>query len=80
MQLTQVLMDQLTLVEQAYWELVFAVRNLDVQTTALAQAQSQVASNERQAREGTLAPIDVVEAQIQVVELPAERRARRSRR
>jgi HAE1 family hydrophobic/amphiphilic exporter-1 len=64
-QLTQVLMDQLTLVEQAYWDVVFAVRSLEVQTTALAQAQSQVASNERQAREGTLAPIDVVEAQIQ---------------
>jgi HAE1 family hydrophobic/amphiphilic exporter-1 len=65
-QLTQVLMDQLTLVEQAYWDLVFAVRNLEVQTTALAQAQSQVASNERQVREGTLAPIDVIEAQTQV--------------
>jgi HAE1 family hydrophobic/amphiphilic exporter-1 len=65
-QLTQVLMDQLTLVEQAYWDLVFAVRSLEVQTTALSQAQSQVASNERQAREGTLAPIDVVEAQTQV--------------
>ena len=64
-QLTQVLMDQLTLVEQAYWDVVFAVRSLEVQTTALGQAQSQVASNERQAREGTLAPIDVVEAQIQ---------------
>ena len=65
-QLTQVLMDQLTLVEQAYWDLVFAVRSLEVQSTALAQAQSQVASNERQALEGTLAPIDVVEAQTQV--------------
>ena len=64
-QLTQVLMDQLTLVEQAYWDVVFAVRSLEVQTTALGQAQSQVASNERQARQGTLAPIDVVEAQIQ---------------
>jgi HAE1 family hydrophobic/amphiphilic exporter-1 len=65
-QLAQTLMDQLMLVEQAYWELVFAVRNLDVQATALAQAQGQVASNERQAREGTLSPIDVVEAQTQV--------------
>ena len=65
-QLRQVLMDQLTLVEQAYWDLVFAVRSLEVQTTALAQAESQVASNERQAREGTLAPIDVIEAQTQV--------------
>jgi outer membrane protein TolC len=65
-QLVQVLMDQLTLVEQAYWDLVFAASNLEVQATALAQAESQVASNERQAREGTLAPIDVVEAQTQV--------------
>lgn len=65
-QLTQILMDQLTLVEQAYWDLVFAASNLDVQTTALSQAMSQVASNERQATQGTLAPIDVVEAQTQV--------------
>jgi HAE1 family hydrophobic/amphiphilic exporter-1 len=65
-QLTQVVMDQLTLVEQAYWDLAFAQRNLEVQATALTQAQTQVASNERQVREGTLAPIDVVEAQIQV--------------
>lgn len=65
-QLTQVLMDQLTLVEQAYWDLAFAARNLEVQATALAQAETQVASNERQVQEGTLAPIDVIEAQTQV--------------
>jgi HAE1 family hydrophobic/amphiphilic exporter-1 len=65
-QLTRILMDQLTLVEQAYWDLAFAVRNLEVQAGALAQAQSQVESNERQVKEGTLAPIDVVEAQTQV--------------
>jgi outer membrane protein len=65
-QLTQIVMDQLTLVEEAYWNLAFAARNLEVQTQALAQAQGQVSSNERQAREGTLAPIDVVEAQTQV--------------
>jgi outer membrane protein TolC len=45
---------------------VFAASSLDVQTSALGQAESQVASNERQARGGTLAPIDVVEAQTQV--------------
>lgn len=65
-ELRQVVMDQLMLVEQAYWELVYAVRFLDVQIAALAQAEGQVASNERQAKEGTLAPIDVVEAQTQV--------------
>jgi outer membrane protein len=65
-QLTQIVMDQLTFVEEGYWNLAFAARNLEVQTQALAQAQGQVSSNERQAREGTLAPIDVVEAQTQV--------------
>jgi HAE1 family hydrophobic/amphiphilic exporter-1 len=65
-QLTRVLMDQLTLLEQAYWDLLFATRNLDVQTAAIAQAQAQVESNQRQAEAGTLAPIDVVEAATQV--------------
>ena len=65
-QLTQVVMDQLTLVEQAYWDLAFTLKNLEVLTSALDQARGQVASNERQAKQGTLAPIDVVEAQTQV--------------
>lgn len=65
-QLTQVMMDQLTLVEEAYWNLAFAVRSLEVQTQALGQAEGQVSSNERQSQQGTLAPIDVVEAQTQV--------------
>jgi len=65
-QLTRILMDQLSAVEQAYWDLVYATRNLDVVTRALEQARAQVASNERQVQSGTLAPIDVVEAQTQV--------------
>jgi outer membrane protein TolC len=65
-QLTQVVMDQLTLVEEAYWDLAFAARNLDVLTGALTQARGQVESNQRQVTQGTLAPIDVVEAQTQV--------------
>lgn len=65
-QLTEVLMEQLSLIEEAYWELVYAAGNVDVQSDALAQARTQVASNERQAQQGTLAPIDVVEAQTQV--------------
>ena len=68
-QLERVLMEQLTLVEQAYWDLVFATRNLDVQLAAVEQARGQVASNERQAQAGTLAPIDVVEAQTQLANL-----------
>ncbi len=65
-QLSQVVMDQLTLVEEAYWDLAFSSGNLVVLTDALAQARKQVDSNERQVTQGTLAPIDVVEAQTQV--------------
>ncbi len=65
-QLEQVLMDQLSLVEQAYWDLVYANRGLEILTGALGQARAQVQSNERQVREGRLATIDVVEAQTQV--------------
>jgi len=65
-QLEQVLMDQLSLVEQAYWDLVFASRNLEDQLAALGQARAQVESNERQVTEGRLAVIDVIEAQTQV--------------
>jgi outer membrane protein TolC len=60
-----VLMEQLSLVEQAYWDVVFATRFLDVQVAALGQALGQVASNARQAQQGALAPIDVVEAETQ---------------
>ena len=65
-QLEQVLMDQLSLVEQAYWDLVFATQNLQNQQAALGQAQAQVESNGRQLAEGRLATIDVIEAQTQV--------------
>ena len=65
-QLTQVVMEQLTLVEEAYWDLAFATLNLENLNGALQQARSQVQSNERQVTQGTLAPIDVVEAQAQV--------------
>ena len=65
-QLEQVLMDQLSLVEQAYWDLVFASRNLEDQLAALGQARAQVESNGRQVKEGRLAAIDVIEAQTQV--------------
>ena len=67
-------MDQLTLVEEAYWDLAFAARNLDVLNNALGQARTQVESNGRQVTQGTLAPIDVVEAQTQVSRFRADRR------
>ena len=51
---------------QAYWELSFAYRNLEVQSEAVLLAQQQDASNRRQVEQGLLAPVDVVQTQTQL--------------
>ncbi len=65
-QFRQVVIDSVTQAAGAYWDLVYAVRNLQVQAEAVALARRQVGSNERMADQGILAPIDVVEAQTQL--------------
>lgn len=56
----------ITQVEQAYWELVQSLKNLQVQNEAVKQTRAQVETNRRQVAQGVLAPIDVVEAEAQV--------------
>ena len=58
--------DVITHVEQAYWELVQSLKNLQVQNEAVKQTRAQVETNQRQVAQGVLAPIDVVEAEAQV--------------
>jgi HAE1 family hydrophobic/amphiphilic exporter-1 len=53
-------------VEQAYWNLVFSLRNLQVQIDALKQARTQLESNQRLVSRGVLAPIDIVAATAQI--------------
>ena len=53
-------------VEQAYWNLVFALRNLQVQIDAVKQARTQLESNQRLVAKGVLAPIDIVAATTQI--------------
>lgn len=53
-------------VEQAYWNLTFSLRNLQVQIDAVKQARTQLESNQRQVDKGVLAPIDVVAATAQI--------------
>lgn len=53
-------------VEQAYWDLVFALRNLQVQIDAVKQARTQLESNQRLVSKGVLAPIDVIAATTQI--------------
>ena len=65
-QFRQRVMDVVSRVEQGYWDLVFALRNLQVQIDAVKQARTQVESNTRLVQQGVLAPIDVVAAETQV--------------
>lgn len=53
-------------VERSYWDLTYALRNLQVQRDALRDAQAQLGHNRRLVDEGQLAPIDVVAAETQV--------------
>jgi len=54
-------------IETAYWNLVYAMKNLQVQQSGVRDAQSQLESNERQAEQGVIAPVDITQAQSQVV-------------
>ncbi len=65
-QLRQRVIEVVTQAVQAYWELDYARRNLDVQIEAVRLAEQQFASNRRQAEQGLLARIDVVAAQTQM--------------
>jgi HAE1 family hydrophobic/amphiphilic exporter-1 len=53
-------------VQRAYWDLTFALRNLQVQRDAIRDAKDQLAHNRRLVDEGQLAPIDIVAAETQV--------------
>jgi outer membrane protein TolC len=53
-------------VEDAYWNLVAAWRNVAIQEEALKQAITQQQSNVRLAKRGAAAPIDAVESETQV--------------
>ena len=53
-------------VELAYWDLVFSIRDLDVARKSLELAQDLLRNNRIQVEVGTMAPIDVLEAEAEV--------------
>lgn len=53
-------------VQKSYWDLTYALRNLQVQRDALRDAKDQLEHNRRLVNEGQLAPIDIVAAETQV--------------
>ena len=56
----------ITNVEQAYWELAYALRNLQIQIDAVKQSRAQAESDRRQVEKGVIAPIDLLESETQV--------------
>jgi outer membrane protein len=47
-------------VQQAYWDLAFAIQNEQITRDAMKLAETQLNNNQRQVEVGTLAPIDVI--------------------
>ena len=65
-QFRQRAIETITSVQRAYWDLVFGLRNLQIQRDAVRDARAQLEHNKRLVEEGALAPIDVVAAEAQV--------------
>ena len=61
--------DIIATVQRAYWDLTYALRNLQVQRDGVKDAKDQLEHNRRLVDEGQLAPIDVVAVQTQVANL-----------
>ena len=55
-------------VKNAYWDLVFALSSLDVQRLSLDLAQRSLKENRARVEIGTMAPIDIVQAEAEVAQ------------
>jgi len=65
-QFRQRAVETITAVQRAYWDLVYSLRNLQIQREAVSDARKQLEHNRRLVGEGMLAPIDVVAAEAQI--------------
>jgi len=65
-QFRQRAIEVITNVQRTYWDLVFALRNLQIQRDSLNDSRTQLEHNRRMVAEGSLAPIDIVAAETQV--------------
>ena len=65
-QFRQRTIETITSVQTAYWDLVYALRTLQIQRDAVKDSRTQLEHNKRLVVEGLLAPIDVVAVEAQV--------------
>ncbi len=65
-QLRQAILTTTRAVKSAYWDLAYAVGNLKVQQQSLDIARQSLQDNKSRVNIGTMAPIDIIEAQAEV--------------
>ena len=65
-QLNGVVTGTLRAVKNAYWDLSYAIANLKTQQQSLALSQQSLKDNQKRVEIGTMAPIDIVQAQAEV--------------
>lgn len=66
LQVTGTIENTLANVRNAYWELVYAIRAIDVAQRSLALSQKLGEDNRIRVEIGTMAPIDIIQAEVQV--------------
>ncbi len=65
-QLQSVIVGTVRSVKNAYWDLAYAINNLAAQQESLKLAQQSLKDNQKRVQIGTMAPIDIVQAEAEV--------------
>ncbi len=71
-ELERALQEQIYQVEQAYWNLVYAIESLEVQKQSLGLAGELLEKNKRSVEVGSMAPIEIINAQATVAQRQAD--------
>ena len=65
-QLRETVVQTIRQVKNAYWDLVYAISFLEVQEQSLDLAKESLKNNKMRVEVGTMAPIDIIEAEVEV--------------
>ncbi|MGB7294392.1 MAG: TolC family protein [Candidatus Aminicenantales bacterium] len=71
-QLRAALLDMVFTVEQAYWNLIYAIENLKVMQQSLELARDLLSKNRREVEVGMVAPIEILSAEAEVATREAD--------
>ncbi|MFW6140629.1 MAG: TolC family protein [Acidobacteriota bacterium] len=71
-ELERALQEQIYQVEQAYWNYVYSIENLEVQRQSLRLAEELLEKNKRSVEVGAMAPMEIINAQATVAQRKAD--------